>query len=134
MNYQTVLQNYHPTEQGDFMLSLGWNSMHNLIIQADAERSRKTSVVQKVRNTAHRPDHFFSDLINLFGADTRFDVRDQTVMHLLKKMACFSHKFDFMLCLNCYGHSYSPKMSTISWNTSFRSLVPSTVFKTPCVV
>ena len=28
-------------------LLLGWNSMHNLIIQADAERSRKTSVVQK---------------------------------------------------------------------------------------
>ena len=28
MNYQTVLQNYHPTEQGDFMLRYELSLIH----------------------------------------------------------------------------------------------------------
>mgnify|MGYP006863320808 CR=1 FL=1 len=111
---------------------LNWRFLLNFVLKP--LRLDKKFFIFSIFKDAYLERIYGKRKTNAIGADAWFDIRDQTIMHLLQKMAGFSHKFYFMLCLNCYGHSYSPKMSTISWNTSFRSLVPSTVFKTPCLV
>ena len=93
---QTCIDLYQITILDNFVLRR--NSVDHFIIQADAEGARKASIIQKVRNASHGADHIFTDTVDLLGAHSRFDIRDQSVMDLFQKMSRLPHKFNFLCC------------------------------------